>query len=184
MLSYIVSWLLQVYIIFGTMLFPIAGYSLWAEKGEKRMIPVMQQIRHDPDNGQHGDCQRAVIASLLEKDIEEVPHFNEGGPEDHIFFERLDAYLLTQGYLRFTSAYSCDLATILLSLKCANRGIFVMLGGNSPRGFSHVVIAADGEIVHDPHPDGGGIIGPNDDGLYYVETLVSICMATGERNGQ
>lgn len=84
----------------------------------------------------------------------------------------------TQGYLRFSVAFSCDLGQILDYLASRNAGMYVMIGGESPRGNNHVVIAADGEIIHDPHPDGGGLIGPCNNGLYYVETLVSICMAT------
>jgi hypothetical protein len=49
------------------------------------MKPVDQEFVHRPDIGQHGDCQRAVIASLLELPITEVPHFLQdanGDPDE------------------------------------------------------------------------------------------------------
>lgn len=43
------------------------------------MTPVDQTILHDPDAGLYGDCQRAVIASLLDLPIDSVPNFSAGG---------------------------------------------------------------------------------------------------------
>ena len=39
------------------------------------MTPADQEFTHDPANGQHGDCMRACIASLLDLPIAAVPHF-------------------------------------------------------------------------------------------------------------
>jgi hypothetical protein len=39
------------------------------------MKPIDQEFMHDPEKGIIGDCFRACIASILELDINEVPHF-------------------------------------------------------------------------------------------------------------
>jgi len=55
------------------------------------MTPVYQTII----DGGLGDCMRAVIASLLDKSIEEVPHFLEFGER---WYDTLDEYLDVEGY--------------------------------------------------------------------------------------
>lgn len=35
---------------------------------------------------------------------------------------------------------------------------FAMAYGMSPRGYQHAVVVKDGELWHDPHPEGGGIL--------------------------
>ena len=50
------------------------------------MKPVDQEFVHRPDIGQHGDCQRAVIASLLELPITEVPHFLQDAQGDSVLY--------------------------------------------------------------------------------------------------
>ncbi len=46
------------------------------------MRPQKQKYFHDPENGTWGDCDRTCVASLLCRDIEDVPHFFEGLPPD------------------------------------------------------------------------------------------------------
>lgn len=64
-----------------------------------------QEFRHDPENGVYGDCQRAIVASLLGLEMSEVPHFNEGGPDAYGFFERLDSFLFSRGIGRLSIAF-------------------------------------------------------------------------------
>lgn len=35
---------------------------------------------------------------------------------------------------------------------------FAMAYGTSPRGYEHAVVVHDGELWHDPHPEGGGLL--------------------------
>ena len=42
------------------------------------MTPHKQLIKHDPENGQWGDCGRTAIACLLDLHPSDVPHFWEG----------------------------------------------------------------------------------------------------------
>jgi len=34
----------------------------------------------------------------------------------------------------------------------------VIAGGPGPRGCDHCVLMRDGKLVHDPHPEGGGLM--------------------------
>jgi hypothetical protein len=58
-----------------------------------------------------------------------------------------------------------------------NPGKLYMLTGMSPRQSLHVVIAKDDKIIHDPHPEGGGIIGPDKHETYWIDILAGISHA-------
>lgn len=125
------------------------------------MKPVDQEFIHDPSIGQYGDCQRAVIATLLDLPISEVPHFlrdAEGDPT--IYWESLQAFVRQHGY-----AY----LTVPAKTGCAFYGddgpIYHEISGPSPRGngVSHAVVGCNGEIVFDPHPSKAGLAGKPED---------------------
>ncbi len=135
-----------------------------------------QEYRHDPKNGEYGDCQRAVIASLLDLELSEVPNFNEGGPDSFDFFERLDSFLASKGLGRLSVAFNGDSivhATRHMAAHYSENQPY-MLSGKSPRGANHVVIFKGIELLWDTHPDGGGLIGPCTDGYYWVEVLTPL----------
>lgn len=132
----------------------------------------IQEFRHDPANGVHGDCQRAVIACLLDLELHDVPNFNEGGPDSLEFHDRLDDFLAQKGFGRFAVAFDGDLQTVTRHMMAFyTEGQPYMIAGKSPRGVNHVVIYMGADLYWDTHPDGGGIIGPCDDGMYWVEIL-------------
>lgn len=121
------------------------------------MTPVDQTILHDPDAGLYGDCQRAVIASLLDLPIDSVPNFSAGGAGWLEFNERLSAFLCPFG-----------LAHIELPLEEFNDQCWMerwhgdawhALYGPSPRGNGvwHAVVGCNGKIAHDPHPSRAGL---------------------------
>ncbi len=106
------------------------------------MKPVIQRNRHKPEEGIKGDCLRACICSLLELSDENVPNF----VEKETWREDVAEFLASNGY----------------EMECYNRrplayGGYYMAIGISPRGFPHAVIHKMGKLVHDPHPDGGGV---------------------------
>ncbi len=59
---------------------------------------------------------------------------------------------------------------VIRDVSAFNPGIYFMLMGTN-----HVVICCDGEIVHDPSPHNSGIIGPSNNGNFFVEFLVPLC---------
>lgn len=102
--------------------------------------------------GPQGNCQSACLAMLLGLDLAAVPNFNDGGPP-HEFGQRQLAWLAARGLYSMTFT------------KWEGGGFFsfpppgyFITGGVSPRGNRHAVIYRDGELWHDPHPEGGGLI--------------------------
>ena len=61
------------------------------------MTPVDQEFIHKPEIGQHGDCQRVVIASLMNLPMSEVPHFLHDGDSSE-FWDRIQSFLEKYGY--------------------------------------------------------------------------------------
>ncbi len=124
------------------------------------MKPVKQQFTHDPDNGVFGDCQRAVIASLLELPIEEVPHFAEGGVDSDEFFIRLQSFINSKGYAYLTVSAAAE--NVFFG-DCAD--VYHEIAGPSPRcnGVNHAVVGKNGEVFFDPHPSDDGLAGSRED---------------------
>lgn len=105
------------------------------------MRQVTQTILYDPDSPAPGNCLQAAVASLLDLDLDDVPHFivHEDWLERMVLFARLHGY------------------RIVLD----QTGDPVALGiayGPSPRGVNHAVVVQDGHTVWDPHPSRAGLL--------------------------
>jgi hypothetical protein len=110
------------------------------------MTPVTQTILHSENT--RGNCLQAAVASLLDKPIEDVPHFITYGEN---WFVALILFMRDYGY-EYKGTGSAE--------KIAEaKGIdgYVIAAGKSPRGVSHAVIYKGGEMVHDPHPSRAGV---------------------------
>lgn len=110
------------------------------------MIPVTQTIFHNDPHGRVGNCLQAVVASLIEKKIEEVPHF--AAMDDDTWFDATCGYLNEHGF----NVYDCENEEVLQVIDN-----YVMVIGKSPRGVSHVVLYHNGKMLHDPHPSRAGL---------------------------
>lgn len=147
------------------------------------MIKQKQLFRHEPEHGIYGDCHRTAIACLLEVDKEQVPHFNEGGPNGETFCKQEREYLTSKGIAPLYVAFE-DLEAAMRFMKLANPGIYALLGGKSRTGVGHTVIVCDGEIVWDPSLDDSGIVGPFDeDKLYWLTFFVPLSMTKRSEDG-
>lgn len=98
------------------------------------------------ETGPPGNCLQAAIASLLGLDLDVVPHFvavdHYGGEP---YPQHLRRFLAVHGWTRLGGVDP-------------EPGELYCAIGPSPRGpWHHIVIHRDGELVHDPHPDGTGI---------------------------
>jgi hypothetical protein len=99
--------------------------------------------------GSEGNCWQAAVASVLDLPLEAVPHFvkisDDGG--QHWWLHTLD----------FLSDYGYTLEVIREHLDTDE---YYFVSGPSPRGqeLHHVVIYKNGRMVHDPHPDGTGVL--------------------------
>lgn len=134
------------------------------------MTPQKQTItKHDPDNGVYGDCHRAALASVLDLPIEIVPHICDGQHPPEEFIRRERAWLLTQGLIPIHVAFEdSSIEAVIRHVAAVNPGVYYLVGGTSPRGHDHTVVGINDQIAHDPHPDGGGLIGPMSDGLVWI----------------
>lgn len=131
-----------------------------------------QLHRHDPDNGIYGDCLRAVVASMLGLDVEDVPHEHRQMTMDESC-QLLDKWLLKQGVHRIGVGLVASSVEDALTMGSAwSNGVPYMFTGSSKNGTNHVVIAQGDKIIHDPALDDSGIVGPNDVGQYIVEWLI------------
>lgn len=136
------------------------------------MIPVKQLFHHKPPES-YGDCHRAAIACVLNMRPQDVPHFfdctadNSPAPDQH---RHVEFWLNRRGLTQITIAWpgSTALDDILSTVANLNPGIAFILGGTSRTGVNHSVVCMDGEIVCDPSLTDAGILGPMDDGLWWL----------------
>lgn len=134
---------------------------------------------------QAGDCFRTALACLLDLHPEQVPHFmaDFSQPEQGVW-RAVDAWLMERyGLRRVSIPYKTDdVDLIMTTLEQINPGLRYKLAGKSPRGVQHTVIVEGGKVLWDPHPEGGGIVGPGEDGLLWVDFLLPVKIH-GERAG-
>lgn len=141
------------------------------------MTPHHQLIKHDPENGHYGDCQRTCVAAILNLHPSDVPHFcddpnaRRGTPQ---WWEtRQAAWLAERGLACATVAYPGDamLDDVLTWTSRQSPTVPMILLGRSAIGTNHVVVVLNGEIVCDP--SGNGIVGPSLEGVWEV-SLISV----------
>ncbi len=108
------------------------------------MKPVTQTIPFEEGSVVLGNCLQAAVASIYELPIAAVPHFVQFAQ----WGEALRLWVEGRG------------ANLLLWKTDEPQGVDLLAFGKSPRGtFRHAVVWRDGEMVHDPHPDGTGLDG-------------------------
>lgn len=114
------------------------------------MLPTKQTILHDPDNGLHGNCLSAVIASLLHLPIEQVPLFVN--PDTWV--KDLNAWLKPFG-LAYCMIEDFDCHIDAYGIK----ELWHEISGNTSRSTDifHACVAKDGQVAFDPHPDNTGL---------------------------
>jgi len=136
-------------------------------------VRVQKQLhRHCPEQGVWGDCYRTAIACLLDVPASMVPHVYDHGATSETALPEMDAWLDRNGLTRITIAYQGELEGVVAALETLNPGKPFLLSGTSPRGFGHCVVYQGGEMVCDPAHEGGGLVGPQSDGNFWVEYIV------------
>lgn len=118
------------------------------------LSPQSQRIKHDPENGQWGDCFRTAVAVCLGRDAEQVPHvMHDPTKHSDSAVDRLRDWLRPQGLGFSQTIYHADtdIAEILKATAHLSPGIPFVLSGLSPRGpYGHCVVICDGEVCCDP----------------------------------
>lgn len=139
------------------------------------MFPCNCRIKHDPENGQYGDCLRASIASVFNyTDPEDVPHFYHDGCDGETGNKRLREWLSKEHncvpfLVYFDGGQSRD--EVLNHINETNPDIYYLLFGASDKA-DHVVICRNNKIIHNTAWVGSHIIGPNSNGYWCVMVFV------------
>ena len=139
------------------------------------MTPTDMTILHDPENGFTGNCAQASYASLLDMNIDDIPHFADGLDETDedgmIFTQRVNDFLKEIGY--GIICFAVHEETIdewkHYAAKCANHHL---ISGRTERGTLHLVVGKAGEVIHDPHPSHSGLLPPTEEDPWYFEFIV------------
>lgn len=125
--------------------------------------------RHDPDAGTYGDCMRACIASIMDRDSEEVPHFADGGVSADEAMSHMRDWLHHTGHAPFIAGYPGDIfLSDLLTMHAALNpdSLYVLFGGTGSG--DHCVVCRGGEIIWNPAWTGGRIGQPLSNGTWQV----------------
>lgn len=140
------------------------------------MTPHKQLFRHKPDEGVWGDCWRTAIACLLDIDPKQVPHFCHGAPGGEVVKMNTMEWLSERGLSYVSVVYPGEtrMKDVLRSFGGMNPHVYFLFSGTSETGVNHTTIGHGEQIVHDPSLTNAGIIGPCDDGYYWVEVLVPV----------
>lgn len=142
-----------------------------------------QLYPHRPDEGLFGDCFRTCVGCLLDMRPQEVPHFYDGyhGHEDATEANKAIKYWLAQrGYFFCTFAYQDTTVDHILEIMGINNpNALYLITGRSPRGTNHCCIGLGGEIIWDPAPEAGDLVGPNSEGQVIIEVLMPISQNSG-----
>lgn len=135
------------------------------------MTPVNCRVKHDPDNNQYGDCIRACVATVMDLDAEDVPHFVHDDPDWETAVGRMNRWLGMYGLTAFFVGYPPDpIEDVFKSMQDVNSETTYLLFGRTNHG-DHVVVCKGGEIIHDPSWIKSPLIGPLSVGMWQVMVL-------------
>lgn len=131
------------------------------------MKPIMQTILKPP----HGNCLQACLASILELTLDDVPNFcsTDLGPAEE-WCQRMQQWLNDEYGMGWMPVLPSDQGEATYP---EGTSIGYPLGlsiktGKSPRDdWQHCCVARDSVVIHDPHPDGTGILPPYSYDLLY-----------------
>lgn len=112
---------------------------------------VTQSHLVDNEKGIPGDCLRAAVASLLDRQDTSVPHFIAGEIDGRVWWYALKGWAADNGW-------TVSRRGLLPRQENVPLPKFGIACGPSERGHSHAVVAVDGQIVWDPHPSQAGIL--------------------------
>lgn len=129
-----------------------------------------QLCRHDPDNGQYGDCFRTAVACLLDLHPSDVPHFADD-PEQNMWDRARNWVDEWAGLNLFMFPQAGERDEIMNNMEVLNAGQAYMLMGLSRDGNGHVVLCRNNQVIHDPSWAQQSVVAPYPDGYYLVAVL-------------
>lgn len=127
-----------------------------------------------------GNCFPAVLASLLELPITEVPNIEVLFEMQTInWWDVVNGFLAHHGYKITEVSQLREWKINLDNVQERFKDQYYMVTGPSPRGVNHIVIYKNGIMVHDPHPTREGLVRED-----YFEILESITVGTADQPKQ
>jgi hypothetical protein len=127
------------------------------------------QTRFSSGDGEiKGNCCSAVLASFLERGVDEVFDIHSTGK---LWKFELVGWMYENGWIM---VYYQDPWSVFKDFVDGVEDIYFVVG-DSPRGgshedgepYTHIVIYEKGEMVHDPHPDNTGVL--NEKEFWYLK---------------
>lgn len=116
------------------------------------MRPVNSTNEHKPNEGITGDCFRACVASVLEKNIWEVPHFYSDIEAEYMeVLKCIKEWFQGSGMSYLEMHTQEDPRDFMQDV---NPDMYYILLGESKPGVGHAVVAHGNKIVHDPSGTG------------------------------
>jgi hypothetical protein len=114
------------------------------------MSQITQSILHDEIDGRYGNCLQAAVASLLDFNLSDVPHFAQYDNADYpwLWYDALVGWAYQRGM--YVELYDEPQLMTPNGKQC-------LLGGESPRGVQHVCVGFDHIVTWDPHPSRSGL---------------------------
>lgn len=123
------------------------------------MTPVDQTEFWTGEPGSWGNCESAVIASLLDLPLTDVPHFLREAKGDPVaFWEGINDFLESKGFVYRHYLWD-EIDWTEAAKEC---DVYHCLAGPSPRApgkIWHAVVGKNGQVVHDPHISKAGLYG-------------------------
>lgn len=144
--------------------------------GLVQVTPAFCRVKHAPEEGTYGDCLRACVATILDLNTEDVPHFyhDDCAPEEGN--QRLRDWLAKRGLGAYWVGYPGDISVdeIITSVSENGQGIPFILYGETAYGGQHVVVCRDGKKVHDPAWAAAPFVGPGNSGQWVVLVIARL----------
>lgn len=120
------------------------------------MTPAMCRTAHEPPTS-YGDCLRACIATVMDLDTEQVPHFADMAATGQEALASARRWLASRGFTVacFALPGSEPLADVLVYMEEMNPTVtWLLFGSTAPLGTPptnlHVSVCQGGRVVHDP----------------------------------
>lgn len=140
------------------------------------MKPVNCTVKDDPANGSYGDCVRACVASILEMESDQVPHFYANGPaEDLEAFDGLRVWLTAHdripAYFPINGSKSLDWVIGYVG-GAYNNAPFILYCQSG--GADHCIAVDEKGEIHNPAWYKAPIDGPHSSGVWIVIILARI----------
>lgn len=135
----------------------------------------------------HGNCEQAAIASLLERELNDIPNFIEFKADDRKFDQTVIGFLNSEGFDACCINRRRERDTTEFLKKVARfdggyKGYFyASVLSQTFEGVSHaVIIDMDLNIVHDPNPNQRALKLTPDDIEYFIGMNPMIIGKTGK----